>query len=61
MDPKTKRLDGHRSFSFPAGPDDVKQLGRMISEIVGNTLIVVAVDEDHDRAYAKAKARTRKR
>lgn len=61
MAPKSKRLDGRRSLSFPAGPGDEKQRGRMIAEIVGNTLVIVAVDEDHDRAYAKARARTRRR
>lgn len=59
MDPKTKQLDGHRSLSFPAEPGDKKQHGRMIAEVIGNTLVVVAVDEDHDRAYQKAKARRR--
>lgn len=59
-DPKTGRLEGCLSHSFMADPEDTDFTGRIVYQVDGQIIRILAVHPDHDEAYRRARSRIKR-
>lgn len=59
-DLKSGRLEGCLSHSFMADPEDTDFTGRIVYQVDGQIIRILAVHPDHDEAHRRARARIRR-